>query len=305
MSVKKVAVAGGAGALGTLIVQELTALGVEVVVLTRKKSNSLAISHSSNVVREVDYDSINNMSENLSDVDVVVSTLAGLKPSIVEAQGRLIQAASQAGVSKFIPSDFAIDFRNIPYGDNRNLNLRREFYEKYDSIKIKKTSVLNGAFTDMLTGTAPFILFGLNRILCWGDPKQKMDWTTIADTAHYTAYAALDDQTPRFLKIAADQISAEDLCHTMAELTGKPYRILKPAGLGAFRRLIQITKFFVPGGQNVYPPWQGMQYMHNMYAGIAKFDAVDNTRYPVNFKSAKTVLETYVSAVSQLNKLSG
>lgn len=301
MNLRKVAVAGGSGGLGKLIVRELTALGVEVVVLTRQRSNQGVNLYSSNNVREVNYESIQDLTEKLSDIDVVVSALAGLRPSIVEAQGRLIQAAAMAGVGKFIPSDFAIDFRRIPYGDNRNLNLRREFFEKYDSVGIPKTSVLNGAFTDMLTGTAPFILFGLNRVLCWGDPKQKMDWTTMADTARYTAYAAIDDKSPRFLKIAADQISAEDLCHLMTELTGTTYRVFRPAGLSSFKKLIQITKFFVPGGQDVYPPWQGMQYMHNMYSGIAKFDTVDNDRYPVTFQSAKSILESHLKGQGKVN----
>lgn len=301
MNLRKVAVAGGSGGLGKLIVRELTALGVEVVVLTRQRSNQGVNLYSSNNVREVNYESIQDLTEKLSDIDVVVSALAGLRPSIVEAQGRLIQAAAMAGVGKFIPSDFAIDFRRIPYGDNRNLNLRREFFEKYDSVGIQKTSVLNGAFTDMLTGTAPFILFGLNRVLCWGDPKQKMDWTTMADTARYTAYAAIDEKSPRFLKIAADQISAEDLCHFMTELTGTTYRVFRPAGLPLFKKLIQLTKFFVPGGQDVYPPWQGMQYMHNMYSGIAKFDIVDNDRYPVTFQSAKSILESHLKGQGKFN----
>ena len=53
----------------------------------------------------------------------------------------------------------------------------------FDESKIKVTSVLNGAFTDMLTGVAPYILFPIKKVLCWGDKNQKMDWTTIDDTA--------------------------------------------------------------------------------------------------------------------------
>ena len=296
MGMKKVAIAGGSGALGKLVAQELSALGAAVVTLTRRRTLPSADDLPAGEIRQVDYGSVDDLARSLSDIDVVVSALAGLRPVIVEAQGRLIQAAAMAGVSKFMPSDFAIDFRRIPFGENRNLNLRREFYETFESVKIKKTSVLNGAFTDMLTGTAPFILFRVNSVLCWGSPEQKMDWTTIADTARYTAYAALDESTPRFLRIAGDQISARDLCVAMADLTGTPHRVLRPAGLGVFKGLIKMTQFFVPGGQDIYPPWQGMQYMHNMYSGIAKFDSLDNERYPVDFRSAKSVLEAHLKA---------
>ena len=46
--------------------------------------------------------------------------------------------------------------------------------------------------TMVVTGTAPFILFKINRVLCWGDPQQLTDWTTIEDTARFTALAAMD-----------------------------------------------------------------------------------------------------------------
>jgi hypothetical protein len=66
-----------------------------------------------------------------------------------------------------------------------------------DAAPIRATSILNGAFTDMLTGVAPFVVFRFRRILCRGIPEQLMDWTTIDDTARYTAKAAQDDGTPR------------------------------------------------------------------------------------------------------------
>ncbi|CAO6130590.1 NmrA-like domain containing protein [Candidatus Pelagibacterales bacterium] len=294
MSIRKVAVAGGSGALGNLIVQELVNLGAEVIVLRRKGSLSSRSFSISVKDCEVNYESVDELAKALNGIEIVVCCLAGLKSVIVDTQERLMQAAVKAGVSKFIPSDFAIDFRTIPYGENRNLNLRREFFERFEHTPIKKTSILNGAFTDMLTGVAPFILFKFKKILCWGSPNQKMDWTTMADTARYTAFATLDRESPRFLKIAGDQISAEDLSEIMFSLTGVPHKIFKPSGLYLFKKLISITKFFVPGGKEIYPPWQGMQYMHNMYSGIAKFSQVDNERYPVQFTIAKDILKKYL-----------
>ena len=42
------------------------------------------------------------------------------------------RAAVDAGVPRFIPSDFAIDFTKIPEGGNRNLDLRREFHRRLE-----------------------------------------------------------------------------------------------------------------------------------------------------------------------------
>jgi nucleoside-diphosphate-sugar epimerase len=45
------------------------------------------------------------------------------------------------------------------------------------------------------------ILFKLKRVLYWGNADQRMDFTTIDDTAAFTASAALDPSTPRFLRL--------------------------------------------------------------------------------------------------------
>lgn len=305
---KIVAVAGGSGALGSLIAQELNQLGVGVVILARrgKKGPAPPPQIVMPEVREVDYDSVDDMAAHLRDVDVVVSALVGLDDAMVGAQGRLVRSAQSAGVRKFVPSDFSIDFRDVPPGDNRNLATRREFFERFEDVPIRKTSVLNGAFSGMLTGVAPFVLFRARRILCWGDPGQKMDWTAIEDVARYTAHAAIDEDSPRFLRIAGDRMSASDLSTTMSDLTGVEHRVLRPpGGLDVLRALILVTRFFVPGRRELYPPWQGMQYMHNMYSGVAAFDAVDNERYPVEFRSVKDILDEHLRGTEKSKNKSG
>jgi hypothetical protein len=43
----------------------------------------------------------------------------------------------------------------------------------------------------MLTGQMPLILFKWKRVLHWGSADQRMDFTTMDDTAAFTASAAL------------------------------------------------------------------------------------------------------------------
>ena len=128
------------------------------------------------------------------------------------------------------PADFAIDFTKIQPGVNRNLNLREEFRHRLDMATIRSTSILNGAFMDMLTGTAPFIL-------C-------------------------------FLKIDGEELSARRLQNIMTELSGTPFGLLRPGGLGGLKGLIRVTQLFSPERGEIYPPWQGMQYMHHLVLRI-------------------------------------
>jgi nucleoside-diphosphate-sugar epimerase len=295
----RVILAGSTGDLGFRVLRNLHELGGNVTCIVRKNVQPEVIEklrpYADKIV-ETDYEDIGSLTKACEGGSVVVSTVSGLRPVIIDFQTRLLKAAVSAGVPRFIPSDYAIDYRPIPKGENRNLNLREEFRKILDAEKnIKATSILNGAFMDMLTGVAPFILFPIRRILCWGNPNQLMDWTSIEDTARFTAYAALDESTPRYLSIAGDELSANKLSEIMTELKGKKFGVLRPGGLAFFRFMIKITKLTTPDRGKIYPPWQGMQYMYSIYKGDCKFRKLDNDRYPIAFTSAKNLLGDFLS----------
>jgi hypothetical protein len=224
----------------------------------------------------------------------VVSALQGLRDVIVEIQTVLLEAAVEAHVPRFIPSDYSIDFTKFPPGQNRNLDLHREFHTRLDKTSISATTIFNGAFTDMLTDQMPLILFKLNRVLYWGDSDQRMDFTTMDDTAAFTASAALDPCTPRFLRIAGDQLSARELTTVAGQVTGREFRLFRAGGLGMLVALIRIARTLAPGEKELYPAWQGMQYMHNMFEGRAKLEPLDNERYPgIRWTTAQDVLSAH------------
>jgi nucleoside-diphosphate-sugar epimerase len=168
----------------------------------------------------------------------------------------------------------------MPLGLNRNLDWRREFGARLDAARISATSILNGMFMELLAGQAPFILTRFHRVVYWEHPDQPMDFTTIEDTAEYTAAAAVDRTTPRFLRIAGDVATARDLARIAGEVTGEGFKLFRAGKLSRLERLIGLVKRVAPGRDDVYPPWQGMQYMHNMYDGRAKLEPLDNQRYP-------------------------
>jgi len=297
--VKKIILAGATGDLGSRLLKNLHELGGEVTCIVRLNTSEAVKAKLKPYAKEIieaDYADVSSLARACAGGSVVVSTVSGLRPVIVEFQTRLLKAAVAAGVPRFIPSDYAIDYRPIAVGENRNLNLREEFRKILDAeIKIKPTSILNGAFMDMLTGVAPFILFPIKRTLCWGNPDQLMDWTTIDDTARYTAFAALDETTPRYLMIAGDELSARKLADIMTDVTEKKHKVLRPGGLGVFKFMIGMTKLTTPDTGKIYPPWQGMQYMYTMYKGDCKFERLDNDRYPMKFTDAKTLLKRFLN----------
>src|SRR6185503_3879254 len=99
------------------------------------------------------------------------------------------------------------------------------------------------------------------------------------NVAAYTAAAALDDTTPRILRIAGDSVSARDIAATMSEVSGARYRPLWVGSLGSLGIMIRIAKAIAPQPDAPFPAWQGMQYMRDQFSGRVKLSPLDNARY--------------------------
>jgi len=292
-----VVLAGATGDLGHRIAQGSLRRGATVRALVRQgsaaKPEAAALREQGAEVLEVDFASVGALTKACAGASCVVSAVSGLRPVIVDLQKRLLDAAVAAEVPRFIPSDFCIDYTKLPAGSNRNLDLRREFNQRLDQAPIQATSVLNGMFTDLLTGQAPVVLFGPKRVLYYGSADQAMDFTTIANTAEFTAAAALDASTPRYLRIAGEVASARGLQQAATAATGQPFKLFRVGGLWVLGSLIKVTKALSPSSDEVFPAWQGMQYMHNMFTGLPKLSPLDNARYPgISWTPVREVLAT-------------
>ena len=283
MSKQIIVVAGGTGNLGGRIINALLNNGAEVRVLIRstsdkEKINRLEIAGASAIA--VDMTNEKEIAAACSGATCVVSALAGLEDVIIDAQRVLLNGAVLAGVPRFIPSDYSLDFTKFKDGENRNLDLRRRFHVYLDAAPIAATTIFNGAFMDMLIDEIPMIIFKRKWVLYWGNAEHKMGFTTIDDTAKFTANAALDASTPRYLHIAGDQISPREIRELMNEISGQKFRLIKTGGPGLLSAIIKIAQTFAPGKNELYPAWQGMQYMRNMIDERATLNSVDNNRYP-------------------------
>ena len=291
-----IVLAGATGDLGFRIAQALLGRGAVVRALVRPGNTKPEVASLRDLgaeIVEVDFNSVVALTNACAGAACVVSALSGLRDVIVDGQKRLLDAAVAAGVPRFIPSDYSIDYTRLPNGSNRNLDLRREFNQRLDQAPIQATSILNGMFADLLTGQAPVVLFGLKRVMYYGNPDQPLDFTTTANTAEFTAAAALDPTTPRYLRVAGDVASARGLQKAATEATDEPFKLFRVGGLWVLGALIKVTKTLMPTTDDVFPPWQGMQYMHNMFTGLPKFAQLDNARYPdIHWTSVREVLAT-------------
>ncbi|KAL6236519.1 hypothetical protein BDW75DRAFT_206600 [Aspergillus navahoensis] len=123
MTQKGIAVAGGNGTIGSSIIRALLPYRqYNSVILSRATSSKPAGTSTKTTkttpehpaeeitveTRYVDYTSIPSLTESLKDINVLISTLLIPGPEMVPYQLNLLQAAINAGVSRFAPSEFAL-----------------------------------------------------------------------------------------------------------------------------------------------------------------------------------------------------
>jgi nucleoside-diphosphate-sugar epimerase len=267
---KAILVAGATGNLGTRICRELLKRGANVSAIVRRSADRAKVEALAKMgvkVIEADLNNVDEIAQACTGIDCVVSALAGLRDVIVDVQTKIVDGAIQAGVARFIPSDFCTDYNDLVPGGNRNFDLRRESKTYVDSTSIKASSIFNGAFADILQYNTPVLNLKDKSISYWGDKADwKLDFTTMDDTAAFTAEVALDDNAPRDLQIASFQVSPNSLLAEVKEATGQEFSIRQLSGLEDFARYIKQQRADNPAGENeLYAKWQQAQYMYCMF----------------------------------------
>lgn len=292
-----ITLAGATGELGELIATALVRRGASVRALVRggtSDQSTQALRMSGVELRQISFDDAVGLSEAVAGSSCVVSALSGLHDVIVGAQTQLLRAVEAANVTRFIPSDFSCDLTHVPLGENRNFDLRRMFHQEIAASPVRATSILNGAFADMLTWKrSPLYDFSAHQVMSWGTQDQLLDFTTMDDVADFTAAAALDHTAPRFLRVAGNTVSARDLATVASEVFGTPYEVVLKGSLDELADRIRTVRASDPASEtSVFPPFQGMQYLHNMFSGKGKLDPLDNDRYPdVRWTTIRSLLE--------------
>lgn len=287
-------VAGGTGNLGELIVKALIKRGAEVRAITRQETDpekTEKLKELGAEVIEVDMSNAEELKKACQGASCVVSALSGLREVIVDAQTQLLDAAIAAGVPRFIPSDFAADFTRLPEGENRNFDLRKEFHKTLDKSTMVSTSIMNGAFSYILSYNSPLFDTKNHTVAYWGnDPDWKLDFSTMENTADYTAAAALDSETPRVLRIASFQVSPKDLAAIGEEVKGQQFKLVPMGSLADFAAANKKDRAAYPEGESeVFPEWQAKQYLHSMFS--VHHETLDNDRYPdVEWTSAVDIV---------------
>ncbi|PWN18377.1 putative oxidoreductase CipA-like protein [Microstroma glucosiphilum] len=246
---QNIAIAGATGNLGPSIVRKLLNAGLNVIVLTRNGTRSATLPQSVKQV-VVEYSSQQSLVAALGGIEALISTIPDHG-----AQPALIDAAIEAGVKRFISSDFGSD---VP-GNTQTASLpvfagkaKTQAYLESKRDQIEYTQVVNGALLDwgIMVGFLIDVRGGPTRLFDGG--RGRFSATTLAHVAQavlgilqhsaetlnravYVQSAAVSQmQLLALAKQAKPSLKTETSVHSTAELEKGAYAILE-SGNGDIR----------------------------------------------------------------------
>ncbi|KAH9978228.1 NAD-P-binding protein [Lactifluus volemus] len=258
----------GAGDLGMYVVRQFLeekAAGTidEVVVLTRQESNRI-IEGDARVV-PVDYSSRDSIRDALIGIDVVICTISG---AVIDLQRVIIEAAKEAGVQLFLPSEF---------GGATEGKTEGVFGEKADiqrlliDLDLPYAAFYTGPFADGLWQSYLYLDVTSGHVSVGGDGNTGISFTSRTDIARYLAYV-LTHLPPEELKnrsfaIEGDAMSFNEVFQAYEAKTGKKLQVTY-IPLSKFEARLAANQRDIPA------------FLHIFWATEGPFPQTDNDLYP-------------------------
>jgi nucleoside-diphosphate-sugar epimerase len=288
---KNVLLVGATGYLGGFIGEALLDLGAHLRILVRPGSRaklSPTLAGHSEIVEDV--------SEAFAGIYSVVSAVQGGAETIVGLQLDLLRRARKAGVRRFIPSDFSFNFFALDDDENINSDLRHNFARQAAERRgeLEVVHLMSGCFLDEsgLYGFLGAFDKTCREAYLWGDGEEKMQFTTCADTAAYTARIALDDRpVAERVFVAGDSLNFHELVTATADGLGHEIAVRRMGSLADLGEQIKRRQQAEPNNPLA---WLPLNYWHGMLSGRGRLGALSNSRYP-DIRS--TDVRTYTAAM--------
>jgi len=280
----------GTGGLGSKIaIAILKKANAHLRILARNKSKVQDLADKGAEIVEGDLNNYFSLLNACKGIDTVISAVQGGPDVIVNGQLLLLVAAKTAGVKRFIPSDYSLDYTNVPPTENPNGAMRRLVNDAVKKSGIEYTSILGGCFMELIF--SPFfqiINSAENTINVWGNGDEPIDFTFTDDYATMTAEAIFDPAAINSkFEITSEVTSFNKIIRDYEEVTGKKI-IVK--NLGTVEDLkAWIDKHKDPNNILVT---LASEYKHNMLSQKGKLNNLVNSRYSqVKFTSVKDFIK--------------
>ncbi|KAH8124896.1 hypothetical protein ACSS6W_005138 [Trichoderma asperelloides] len=226
-----VAVAGGGSAIASNIINAILASKKhQLVVLSRSPRPDLETQGA--VVRVVDYDSHEQLTKALEGVHTVLSCIWSYGPAIAASQLALLEAAKEAQVKRFAPSEWAVPaYDKVGY-----YKVKESVWEAVKKSGLEYTRFINGLWLNIWAADAPreedigrsgyrgpplIIDIKAGNASIPGDGSSKVAFTDMRDIGKYVT-AALDfEKWDEDSFIVGEKLSVNEFVDKVERVTGK------------------------------------------------------------------------------------
>ncbi len=223
---KKILIVGATGNLGPHLVKELVHQGHQVSAMLRQ--STLANPDKSGPLKaqgvrliEGDLGEQDKLIDVCIGQDVVLSAIGGEQ---IMMQPALAEAAAEAGVKRFIPSEFGLDPHAAGPGSCDLFDLKAAVQEQLKSIGVATTMIYTNGFMEFW-GTGLGQLGPMEppeTVQLYGDGNTSTYMCTLGDIARYTAAIIEDPNTKdKEVSICTNQTTQEDMIRLWESMSGK------------------------------------------------------------------------------------
>ena len=293
-----VLIVGGTGTFGFKIVRAMT-YRPEAKIRVLVQPDSIAESDRANLrwlasrgveIFEGDLKDPCSLNTAVKGAHAVISAVKGGPQVMLDGQKNLLDVSVAHHVSRFIPSDYTLDYSRLDPADHGELALKARFASILKSESIEHTFLFNGIFMeDLFSASMGIFDFRSRAVRYWGDGETRMDVTRSDDAAEYVAEAVFDPHAANMrLNLVGDTVTLNEIIARFDEAT--EYRFERhcrgtidalKAALADRRRQIQLD-----------PEYIALQCQWVLFSGTAKLGDLDNQRYKNVYP---TILLDYIS----------
>ncbi|PSW05722.1 NmrA family NAD(P)-binding protein [Photobacterium lipolyticum] len=197
MAKKHIAVIGATGQIGTPLTKGLLSLGHDVTIITRahnvqKDAKLMAFAILGAKIEEcADMHDADAMANLLQGVDTLVASVPGSKSIIQQSEPIWLEAALQAGVKRFVPTEFGVHTQAIEMGDGEVFDHKKRFHDLLLNSDIGWTLFYNGGIFDYFLPNLRFF----RKITTFGNLELPIYTHDIEDIGYLAAMAVTDERT--------------------------------------------------------------------------------------------------------------
>ncbi|KAG9550289.1 NAD(P)-binding protein, partial [Aureobasidium melanogenum] len=241
MSLKNIALFGANGQIGNSILKALTnhkSQNFNILAITAPDSPQPSEASNDNVtIKEMDllHTSRKEMAQELQGIDAVVSALNG---PVLDAQIDIQDGAADAGVKRFIPSEYGMHhIYRKPNDPQGYIHPLWDAKNRLNERAILHPAIKDGRMSYTMIGCGDFYNQDREKVWCpWtqkdvdeytlhviGDPNAKADYTHISDFGHYVAACLSSPSVSEnaHLNFPSDHISHREIADLLQEHSGK------------------------------------------------------------------------------------